>query len=121
MYTLLGDANLDEKVNGTDFNLMATNFNQSVTNGWDEGDFNYDGKVNGNDFVLLADNFNQFASQGGAEADLAALDSFATANGISLENVPEPASALTAIVAMAILPRRRRPSRYPIISSSPWI
>ena len=47
MYTLLGDANLDNKVNGTDFNLMATNFNQAVTNGWDKGDFNYDGKVNG--------------------------------------------------------------------------
>ena len=63
MYTLLGDANLDGKVNGTDFNLMAANFNQAVTNGWDEGDFNYDGKVNGSDFVLLANNFNQFASQ----------------------------------------------------------
>ena len=63
MYTLLGDANLDGKVNGTDFNLMATNFNQAVTDGWDKGDFNYDGKVNGSDFVLLADNFNQFASQ----------------------------------------------------------
>ena len=54
MYTLLGDANLDGKVNGTDFNLMATNFNQAVTDGWDKGDFNYDGKVNGSDFVLLA-------------------------------------------------------------------
>ena len=63
MYTLLGDANLDGKVNGTDFNLMAANFNQAVTDGWDKGDFNYDGKVNGSDFVLLADNFNQFASQ----------------------------------------------------------
>jgi len=112
MYTLLGDANLDEKVNGTDFNLMATNFNQSVTNGWDEGDFNYDGKVNGNDFVLLADNFNQFASQGGAEADLAALNSFAAANGISLENVPEPASmGLMAIAGLVILRGRRRSPR----------
>jgi hypothetical protein len=61
LYTLLGDANLDGKVNGTDFNLMATNFNQAVTNGWDEGDFNYDGKVNGTDFVLLSANFNQYS------------------------------------------------------------
>jgi hypothetical protein len=59
MYTLLGDANLDGKVNGTDFNLMSANFNQAVTNGWDEGDFNYDGKVNGTDFNLMAENFNQ--------------------------------------------------------------
>ena len=73
---------------------MATNFNQAVTAGWDKGDFNYDGKVNGSDFVLLADNFNQFASQSAVSAaDLAALDSFAAANGISLANVPEPASA----------------------------
>jgi len=110
MYTLLGDANLDGKVNGTDFNLMAANFNQSVTNGWDEGDFNYDGKVNGNDFVLLAANFNQFASQSAVSAaDLAALDSFATANGISLANVPEPASTgMLLLVGAGILYRRRR-------------
>ena len=62
-YTLLGDANLDGKVNGTDFNLMAANFNQAVTDGWDKGDFNYDGKVNGTDFNLMAANFNQAASQ----------------------------------------------------------
>jgi hypothetical protein len=110
MYTLLGDANLDGKVNGTDFNLMAANFNQSVTNGWDKGDFNYDGKVNGSDFVLLADNFNQFASQSAVSAtDLAALDSFAAANGISLANVPEPASAGMLLLAGAgFLYHRRR-------------
>jgi hypothetical protein len=61
-YTLYGDANLDFKVNGTDFNLMSTHFNQSGAS-WDEGDFNYDGNVNGSDFVLLSGNFNQAASQ----------------------------------------------------------
>jgi len=110
MYTLLGDANLDGKVNGTDFNLMATNFNQSVTAGWDKGDFNYDGKVNGNDFVLLAANFNQFASQSAiSSADEAALDAFAAANGISLENVPEPASmGLVVLAGVGALGRRGR-------------
>jgi hypothetical protein len=113
MYTLLGDANLDGKVNGTDFSLMATNFNQAVTNGWDKGDFNYDGKVNGSDFVLLADNFNQFARQSAVSAaDLTALDSFAAANGISLANVPEPACAGMIVMAgLGILLRRRRSSR----------
>ena len=111
MYTLLGDANLDGKVNGTDFNLMATNFNQMVTNGWDEGDFNYDGKVNGSDFVLLADNFNQFASQSAVSAaDLAALDSFAAANKISLANVPEPASIGLIALAGFLAERRRTAS-----------
>jgi hypothetical protein len=88
---------------------MATNFNQAVTNGWDKGDFNYDGKVNGNDFVLLAANFNQFASQSGVSgADAAALDSFAAANGISLTNVPEPASAAIILIAGLSLLRRTR-------------
>jgi len=110
MYTLLGDANLDGKVNGSDFTLMAANFNDSVTNGWDEGDFNYSGTVNGDDFVLLADNFNQFASQSAvAAADLQALDSFSAANGISLTSVPEPATVgLLTIGAIGVLSRRRR-------------
>jgi len=114
-YTLLGDANLDDKVNGTDFTLMAANFNDSVTNGWDEGDFNYSGTVNGDDFVLLADNFNDFASQSAVDAaDLTTLDDFAAANGISLtggSSVPEPASLglLTVGIAAALARRRRKP------------
>jgi hypothetical protein len=92
---------------------MATHFNDAVTNGWDEGDFNYSGTVNGDDFVLLADNFNQYASESSpaAAADLAALDSFAAANGISLTSVPEPATAGMMLVAgLGILRRRRRRS-----------
>ena len=102
MYTLLGDANLDHKVNGTDFAILATNFNQAVTS-WDQGDFNYDGKANGSDFAFLAANFNQGASQ----ADVAALDAFAAANGL-LADVPEPASAgLIALSAISTLVRRK--------------
>jgi hypothetical protein len=109
-YTLLGDANLDGKVNGTDFTILATNFNRSVTDGWDEGDFNYDGKVNGGDFLLLAQNFNQSASQSASQsavsaADMGALDAFAAANGLS---VPEPGSAgMLVVAALGILHRRR--------------
>ena len=108
VYTLLGDANLDIKVNGTDFNRLATNFNQAVTNGWDKGDFNYQGKLNVNDFYLLASHFDQFASQSAVSAaDQAALNAFAAANGISA-NVPEPASVgLLAIGTVGILRRRR--------------
>jgi len=112
-YTLLGDANLDYKVNGADFTLMAANFNDSVTAGWDKGDFNYSNTVNGDDFVLLADNFNQFASQSAVSAaDLTALDDFAAANGISLSgvsSVPEPASiGMLAAGTIGVLSRRRR-------------
>jgi hypothetical protein len=109
MYTLMGDANLDGKVNGSDFTLMAASFNDSVTNGWDEGDFNYSGTVNGDDFVLLANNFNLFASESAVSAaDLVALDSFASANGISLTAVPEPTSiGFVAVMGAALLSRRR--------------
>jgi hypothetical protein len=70
-YTLLGDANLDGLVNGSDFNILAANFNQSIT-GWDQGDFNYDGLVNAADFNDLSANFNQGVS-GASVASSAAV------------------------------------------------
>jgi len=51
------------------------------------GDFNYDGAVNGTDFALLAANFNQAPASVVATSDLAALDSFAAANGF-LNDIP---------------------------------
>ncbi|MGD0138091.1 MAG: autotransporter-associated beta strand repeat-containing protein [Tepidisphaeraceae bacterium] len=115
-YTLLGDANLDGLVNGSDFNILAANFNQSIT-GWDQGDFNYDGLVNASDFNELAANFNQGVSSADVSAgDVAALDAFAAANGLSMptSNVPEPASAGMMVMAgLGILQRRRRLSRLP--------
>ncbi|MGD0768719.1 MAG: autotransporter-associated beta strand repeat-containing protein [Tepidisphaeraceae bacterium] len=112
-YTLLGDANLDGIVNAADFTILAANFNQPVT-GWDQGDFNYDGLVNAADFTDLAANFNQSAGAAAVSAgDVAALDAFATANGLSLptSSVPEPATTgLLALGAIGILARRRRRS-----------
>ncbi len=107
-YTLLGDANLDEKVNGADFAILATNFNKAVSGvgGWDQGDFNYDGKINGADFASLALNFNKGASQA---ADAQALDAFAAANGLSVSSVPEPATiGLILSASCGLLFRRRR-------------
>src|SRR6202042_3134806 len=72
-YTLLGDANLDGAVNGSDFAILATNFNKAVS-GWDQGDFNYDGAANGSDFASLAANFNKGTTV--AVSDPSALDSF---------------------------------------------
>jgi autotransporter-associated beta strand protein len=109
-YTLLGDANLDGLVNGSDFNILAANFNQSIT-GWDQGDFNYDGLVNASDFNVLAANFNQGVSGAASAGDVAALDAFAVANGLSLptSSVPEPASAsLLLLSGLSMLAHRRR-------------
>ncbi len=57
-YTLLGDANLDGVVNGSDFSIVAANFGLGVTN-WDQGNFLYGSSVNGSDFAALAANFGQ--------------------------------------------------------------
>ena len=90
-YTLLGDANLDGLVNAADFTILAANFNQPVT-AWDQGDFNYDGLVNAADFTALAANFNQSVGSAAVSAgDVAALDAFAAANGLTAD-VPEPTS-----------------------------
>ncbi len=113
-YTLLGDANLDGKVNGADFAILATNFNKAVTgvSGWDQGDFNYDGKINGADFAFLAGNFNKGATQSAAGAsDETAFLQFAQANGLTAD-VPEPATAaIIGLAGVGILRRWRRSSR----------
>jgi hypothetical protein len=113
-YTLIGDANLDGAVNGSDFAILAANFNKAV-NSWDQGDFNYDGSVNGSDFAALAANFNHGASGASVAiaptSDMAALEAFATANGV-LVDVPEPVSfAMLCLGIVSTSARRRSLSR----------
>jgi hypothetical protein len=115
-YTLLGDANLDGTVNGSDFSILAANFGLGVTN-WDQGNFLFSTSVNGSDFSSLAANFGQGDSGADASvtpADIAALDAFAVANGLPLPTfaaVPEPASVMGAVVCGSMLLARRRRSR----------
>ncbi len=108
-YTLLGDANLDGTVNGSDFSILATNFGTGATN-WDQGNFLYESSVNGSDFAALAANFGQGDSGAAtvSAGDVAALDAFAAANGL-LADVPEPAAAMILIsTTVGALLRRRR-------------
>jgi prepilin-type processing-associated H-X9-DG protein/prepilin-type N-terminal cleavage/methylation domain-containing protein len=108
-YTLLGDANLDGIVNGSDFSILAANFGQGVTN-WDQGNFLFTPSVNGADFAALAANFGQGDASPG---DRAALEAFAAANGIGGE-LPEPGVAVLGAVGALGLVRRRRRSFYPL-------
>ncbi len=112
-YTLLGDANLDGTVNGSDFSILAANFGTGHTN-WDQGNFLYGTSVNGSEFSALAANFGQGDSGADvavSQADIAALDAFAIANGLPLPTfaaVPEPGALLLSTAASAALLRRRR-------------
>ncbi len=121
-YTLLGDANLDGTVNGSDFSILAANFGLGVTN-WDQGNFLFSSSVNGSDFSALAANFGQGdsgADVGVSVADIAALDVFAEANGLALPSigvVPEPVSAGIVILSgLGMLALRRRRGRAGRIS-----
>ncbi len=115
-YTLLGDANLDGTVNGSDFSILAANFGTGHTN-WDQGNFLYGSSVNGSDFSALAANFGQGDSGAAvavSQSDMAALDAFAEANGLpmpAIGAVPEPASAgmviLSGLGTLALRRRRR--------------
>ena len=111
-YTLLGDANLDGTVNGSDFSILAANFGLGVTN-WDQGNFLYGSSVNGSDFSALAANFGQGDSGAAvavSPADIAALDSFAAANGLavpSFASIPEPTSLSLLIASGATLTLRQ--------------
>jgi hypothetical protein len=84
---LVGDFDLNGKVDLTDFAVLKDNFGSGTTHA--QGDANRDGKVDLTDFGLLKDNFGK----GGAAA------------------VPEPSTWLLAALgalALAALSRRRR-------------
>ena len=109
---MLGDANLDGTVNGSDFSILAANFGQGYTN-WDQGNFLFTPAINGADFSALAHNFGQGDSGAAVSpGDVQALDAFAAANGLAMPSfavVPEPASiGLLAAGAIGLLGRRRR-------------
>jgi hypothetical protein len=63
--TYSGDANLDQSVDTTDFNILASSFSQSGES-FTQGDFNYDSVVDTIDFNLLAANFSKMLAPASA-------------------------------------------------------
>jgi hypothetical protein len=56
-YTYYGDANLDGKVDGSDYSRIDGGSLARLT-GWYNGDFNYDGAIDGSDYTLIDNAFN---------------------------------------------------------------
>jgi hypothetical protein len=111
-YTYYGDANLDGKVDGTDYSRIdnAVLSNGTLT-GWFNGDFNYDGVINGSDYTLIDNSYN---TQGASlAAELSGPSAQINAQIASTSStVPEPASAGVLLCgSLALLSRRRRKVR----------
>jgi hypothetical protein len=83
-YTLLGDADLDGTVTGSDFTDLISHLGKSVS-GWDKGDFLYTGAVTGSDFTALVSNLGKSAS--GAAVELPGSNS-------TILNTVTPASTI---------------------------
>ena len=104
-YTYYGDANLDGKVDASDYSRIdAAYASGGSLTGWYNGDFNYDGVINGSDYTLIDNAFN---TQGAAlSAELATPTAEIADSGSSA--VPEPTTlSMIGIGAAGLLGRRR--------------
>ena len=71
-YTYYGDANLDGKVDASDYSRIDNGYLNHLT-GWSNGDFNYDGVINGSDYTLIDNAFNMQGASLAAQISPAAL------------------------------------------------
>ncbi|MCX6904290.1 MAG: autotransporter-associated beta strand repeat-containing protein, partial [Verrucomicrobia bacterium] len=55
--TLKGDADLNGRVNGVDYGIMAGTYGNTSGMQWYNADFNYNGRVDGVDYGMMASNF----------------------------------------------------------------
>jgi hypothetical protein len=106
-YTYYGDANLDGKIDGSDYSRIdnASASSGSLT-GWFNGDFNYDGVINGSDYTLIDNAFNTQGTQ--LSAEIATPTS--QLSGPAETAVPEPA-AIGLLIAGTMRLLARSPCR----------
>ena len=90
LFALEGDADGDIDIDITDFNILASNFDDtganSATNDWTTADFDADGDIDITDFNFLASNF--------------APDSYRASNAI-----PEPSSFILCVLGILVVSR----------------
>jgi autotransporter-associated beta strand protein/probable HAF family extracellular repeat protein len=103
-YTYYGDANLDGKVDASDYSRIDAGYLAHAT-GWYNGDFNYDGVVNGSDYTLIDNAFNtqSAALPSGLVAPLAGVTSEIAGSSA----VPEPGDLALLATALPMLLGRR--------------
>jgi hypothetical protein len=94
-FTRLGDANLDGRVDFSDFQRLERGFGRTGQR-WAGGDFDYDGLVTRADFGLLYANFGRGIDPGGA----AAMDVLAP-------GLPEPGWAAVSVVGFTLIGVKR--------------
>jgi fibronectin-binding autotransporter adhesin len=106
-YTYYGDANLDGKVDSSDYARIDGGFLSSGSlTGWFNGDSNYDGLVNGSDYTLIDNAFN---TQSAALTNQIANPTAQFATTGAAAAVPEPATfGLFGLTVLGSLGLRRR-------------
>ncbi|MGB7159314.1 MAG: hypothetical protein WBD40_14695, partial [Tepidisphaeraceae bacterium] len=109
-YTIVGDADLSGIVNGLDFLLFQSGFDNTSPDAWHFGDFNYSGIVDAADFALYVTGFLNQPNNGPIPPSFYDdMTTFADANGIDRSLIPEPGGfALLAMGAGMMMRRTRR-------------
>jgi len=107
-YTLIGDANLDGRVDFDDLVRLAQHYNMTGRT-WADGDFTGDGKVDFNDLVKLAQNYNA-SVPGTAPASPAPL--FTTAFAAAFAP-PAPTPSLRPVPPKPVAVPKPKPATRP--------
>jgi hypothetical protein len=84
-YTFYGDANLSGNVDTIDFNIVASNFN-NTSKVWSDGDFDFQQDIDTVDFNLLAANF----SRTGLGPAAASAPPAARSGGTTIAEIEQP-------------------------------
>jgi hypothetical protein len=82
--TYFGDANLDGKVDGSDYSRIDSGYYTGT--GWYNGDFNYDGLINASDYTLIDNAYNTQGLTGASQLAITTPSPLITA-GLTSNNL----------------------------------